>query len=74
MKITPSKLVFEFAVKWQKFLKNLCRMQLSPTVATSANTRAHALLISRATCGNIQEKNLSIAINVATPALELIAF
>ena len=32
--------------KWQKFLNNPCRMQLSPTVATSASTHAQELLTS----------------------------
>ena len=65
------RLAFELEVKWQKFQKNLCRMQLSPTVATSASTRAQELLISRRTCGNIREKSLSSAINVATLAQKL---
>ena len=60
------RLAFELEVKWQKFQKNLCRMQLSPTVATSASTRAQTLLISRGTCGNIPEKSLSSATNVAS--------
>ena len=59
-------------VKWQKFLKNLYTVQSSPTVATSANTLAKQLLISRCTCGNILEKSLSIAINANTLALKLV--
>ena len=66
LKITPSKLAFELEVKWQKFLKNLCRMQLIPTVATSASTHAQQLLTSRHTCENIREKSLSSATNVAS--------
>ena len=73
LEITSSILAFELEVKWQRFLKNLCRMQLSPTVATSASTRAQTLLISRSTCGNIREKSLSSAINVNTPAPRLVA-
>ena len=57
-----------FKSKWKKLLKNLCRMQLSPTVATSASTPAPQLLTSRSTCGNIREKSLSSAINVNTHA------
>ena len=59
------RLAFELEVKWQEFQKNLCRMQLSPTVATSASTRAQELIISRDTCGNIRERGLSSATNVA---------
>ena len=44
----------------------------SPTVATCASTRAQVLLISRGTCRNIREKNLSIANNVATHAQKLV--
>ena len=58
-------------IKMGKFLKNLCRMHLSPRVATSASIPAHQLLISRDTCGNIREKNLSSVINVTTLAHKL---
>ena len=47
---------------WRK----LCILRRSSTVATSAATLAQKLLISKNTCGNIQEKNLSSAINAAT--------
>ena len=65
-------LAFELKVKWQKLLKNLCRMQLRPTVAISARTRAQELIVSRDTCGNIREKSLSNAINVATLVQQLV--
>ena len=58
--------------KWQAFQKNLCRMQLSATVATSAITPAPQLLTSRRTCGNIREKSLSSAINVASLVPQLV--
>ena len=48
-------------------------MQLCPTVATSASIRVQELIISRDTCGNMREKNLSSAINVATLARKLVA-
>ena len=66
-------LAFELIVKWQMILKNLCMVQLSPTVATSASTPAPQLLISRSTCGNIREKSLSSATNVASLAQNLVA-
>ena len=65
-------LAFQLKVKWQMILKNLCRMQLSPTVATSAITRAQELLISRDISGNIHERSLSNAINVTSPADQLL--
>ena len=66
------RLTCKLEVKWQEFLNIFCRMQLSPTVATSAITRAQELLISRDISGNIQERSLSNAINVTTPADQLL--
>ena len=71
LQITPSlRLIWK--LKWQKILKDLCRMQLSPTVAINASTRVQQLLISRSTCGNILEKGPSNAINAVTLANKLL--